>query len=357
MFSSLLVAATLTAPAAPLPRDTVPNLSGPAPRIVSVKADKTGKVWLTGNTYTKRMVKQSTSVMENGKRVVKQKDVERLMATHFRKELGDFGEKFTTAEGLPLSVKEVTDRVKDGATLLITADGKPVDPSWLRTVSRDTVIMIAEGLGDAYFTHGNSVLYPNTATPRLVMLSANEKGEVRLPVNPNNLNGNNQVFINNGVGGVRVINRGVIIQNGVQQVIGGGAEADASTKPAAKDGKKALEDIAFDAYDTTGAMIPRATALKRLSAGGMAIIAGDDRFPDETYLTGFRKDVIVIVSNELVFPAGVTNPFDVKSADNKAAEKNAAKLGLIPPPAPGGVVEFAKPAVIKQVEIQIQNQK
>ena len=127
MLPSLLVAAAVTAPAAPIPKDTVPNATGPAPRIVAVKADTTGAVWITANVYEKRKVQQQFMVNENGKNVLKQQEVEQMISNYVHKTIADFGGKFTTADGTSLTTEEATRRVKDGATLLITADGKPVD--------------------------------------------------------------------------------------------------------------------------------------------------------------------------------------------------------------------------------------
>ena len=58
MLPSLLVAAAVTAPAAPVPRDAVPNTTGPAPRVVAVKADGSGAVWITAQIAEKRKMMQ-----------------------------------------------------------------------------------------------------------------------------------------------------------------------------------------------------------------------------------------------------------------------------------------------------------
>jgi hypothetical protein len=41
----------VTAPAAPVPKESLPNTTGPAPRVLAVKADGNGTVWVTGQVY------------------------------------------------------------------------------------------------------------------------------------------------------------------------------------------------------------------------------------------------------------------------------------------------------------------
>src|SRR5579872_2411848 len=99
MVPSLLVAATLVAPAAPIPKDTLPNPTGPAPRILAVKANSAGGVTIVAMLYEKRKIQQQVVVNENGKQVVKQQEVEMMTTSYIQKSLGDFGGKFTMADG------------------------------------------------------------------------------------------------------------------------------------------------------------------------------------------------------------------------------------------------------------------
>jgi hypothetical protein len=354
MLPSLLVAAAITAPAAPMPKDTLPNPTGPAPRVVAVKADASGSVWITANVYEKRKFPQQYVAVENGKQVVKTQEIEQTVSNYVRKQLGDFGGKFVTAGGVTLTTEEATRRVKEGATLLITSDGKPIDKSWLKAVADDTVVMTAEGLGTAHFVHGNAP-FPTSAAPRLAMLSTDDKGAVRLPVNPNG-NQNGQIYYDDfgGRGGGRMIRGKVMIQNNIDFIDEGYGSTPATT-PAGSDGKKALPDVKFDAYDATGKLVTRGEALERLKAGGLVVIAGDNRFPDADYLKAFRGDILVLVSGELTFPAGVPNPYDLATKPAAPAKPNATQ----PQPAPpvqlqlAPAVGRAAPAVIKQVQIQI----
>jgi hypothetical protein len=310
-------------------------------------------------------MQQHYTTIENGKAVIKQQEVEQNVANSIHKSLGEFGGKFTTADGTALTAEQATKRVKDGATLLVTADGKPVDKGWLRAVEGDTVIMVAEGLAHAHFQYaqgynaGPSAL-PTTAAPRLVMLCPDEAGAVKLAVNTNGVNNGNQIYYDDFRGG-RVIRGGgaVMIQNGVAWGVddGGFAPVQPDAKPG-PDGKKLLADVKFDAFDLNGKLVPRAEALKRLKAGGLVLLAGDNRFPDPEYLKAFREDVLVLASGEFVFPQGMTNPYDMPvkptaqpaPGPGKPAPPIAQPVPAIGLVAPAAQLKIA-PAVIKQAAV------
>jgi hypothetical protein len=313
MLPSLLMTAAITVPGAPIPKDGVPNTTGPAPRVVAVKSDANGTVWITAQVWEKRKVQQQFFAVENGKQVMKQQEVEQNVSNYIHKAIGDFGAKFSTADGEVLSAEEATKRVKNGATLLVTADGNPIDRVWLRAVEGDTVVMQAEGLAHAQFQYNlynpaNSAL-PTTASPRLALFCADEAGAVKVVVNPNGgmANGNNVYY--EGLGG-QFRGRAIAVQ-GNFVIDGSSAVLQQGAAKSAAENRKLLTDIKFDAYDTTGKRIPRAEALKRLRAGGLVLLAGDNRFPDAGYLKAFRDDLLVLVSGEFVFPAGMPNPYDM----------------------------------------------
>ena len=76
MYPSLVLSAALLTPAAPVPRDAAPNTTGPAPRVLALKADAGGSVRVVGNIPTKVTVTNTyftvEQVVENGQRVQKQ---------------------------------------------------------------------------------------------------------------------------------------------------------------------------------------------------------------------------------------------------------------------------------------------
>jgi hypothetical protein len=324
------------APGAPVPRDITPNTTGPAPRIAAVRADGNGAVWIMAQVYEKRKVQQQYFVIENGKQVMKQQEVEQNISNYIHKSLGDFGAKFTTADGKPLTTEEAIKSVKNGATLLVTADGKPIDKGWLRAVSDDAVVMQVEGLAHAHFQYNqisqaNSPL-PTTASPRLALLCADEKGAVNVAVNPSgggNVHGNTIYYDNLGNG--RIVGRGIAVQGAIN--ISSGYYAPSASAGSGTSSKKLLADVKFDAYDLSGKLVPKAEALKRLKAGGLVLLAGDGQFPDANYLKAFRDDILVLVSGDFVFPQGAPNPYDmpVKPAAKAPPGPARAAFPAVPP--------------------------
>jgi hypothetical protein len=349
MMHSLLVVAALSAPGAPIPKDAIPNPVGPAPRVLAVRANSGGGVTIIAIVYEKRKIQQQFFVMENGKQVMKQQETEIMTSTYIHKNLGDFGGKFTTADGADITAEQATRRAKDGATILITADGKPIDQSWLKAVGGDTVVMHTNELAHAQFQFGHSAL-PTTPNPRLVMLGTDDKGNVRVPVNPNSANLNQYYDEFDGLNNMRFRAVGRVIVNG--NIVMAADESSPSSKPAGTDGKKALEDIRFDAYDLNGKLIARADALKRLKAGGLVLFAGDNRFPDPEYLKAFRDDLIVLVSGEFFFPPGTPNPYDGPVKPAPAAKQAAGAAPVLPAVAPAVLIP-AQALPVPALKVQV----
>lgn len=312
MLPALLLAATVTASGAPVPSDTPPNPSGPAPRILAVKANAAGIVQVSAIVYEKRKMQTQYVDMENGKQVLKQREQEVTTSTYLMKNLEDFGGKFSAADGTSLTAEQAVKRAKGGATVLVPADGKAIAACWLWAVAPDAVILHTEELIHAHFQYGQPYL-PATAPLGLVLLSPDAKGSVRVAVNPLAGNSNAADDFGGFNGPVRVI-RGVggrmVIVNGNFVTMENDGETLPDLKLAGPDGKKPFADMVFDAYDLTGKLVPRTAALKRLKSGGMVLFAGDNRFPDPAYLKVFHEDLLVVVSPELLFAPGQPNPYD-----------------------------------------------
>ena len=302
MFTSLLLGAALAAPGAPIPKDADPAPTGPAPWVFYLKPDDAGHIQIL--VYKNQKVTQNRQVTEtvDGKAVTKivQETVDRILPNYVQ--LDATNPKFVTVGGTTLTLETVIKRAKEGLVVLVSADGKPVEKSWLRTVDPETLIVSAEGLASQSAPRA-TVAVP-TAAPRLVLLGLDKDGRVQIAYNPstgnNNFNGNMQfargggrvVFMNNGAGVQQLFmdDDGNYVQNPVS------AEAPI----------KSLEDIKFDAYDLNGKTVAKDAAMKRLKAGGFVLIAGDGRIPDASYLKLFRGDLLVLVSSELLnVPTGI----------------------------------------------------
>ena len=339
MFTSLLLGAALAAPGAPIPKDAAPAPTGPAPWVLYLKADDTGRTQIL--VYKNQKVTQNRQVTEtvDGKPVTKivQETVDRILPNYVA--LDATNPKFITAGGTTLTLDTVMKRAKDGLVVLVSADGKPVEKSWLRTVDPETLIISAEGLASQSAPRA-TVAVP-TAAPRLVLLGIDKDGKVQIAYNPgssNNNNGNMQfargggrvVFMNNGGGAQQIFlpDDGNYVQNPVS------AEAPV----------KSLEDIKFEAYDLNGKTVAKDAAMKRLKAGGFVLIAGDSRIPDASYLKLFRGDLLVLVSSELLnVPTGL---------------KGKAGVIVAPVALPVQAIQFkaalVRPAVIQAVPLRVQ---
>lgn len=326
MFPALLVTLA-TAPAAPVPRDALPNLGGPPPRVAGVRADPTGVVAVQAILFTEQKVRQAVVVNENGRNVVRQQEVEQVVPQHIRRPLADFAGKLVTADGLPLTVEDAQRRLKDGATLLVSADGRPVSPGWLKAVAADTVVLLAEGFQSAQFEFGHSHL-PKTPAPRLVLLTPDDDGVVRVPVVsavPHGMVSPVMLPVWKGQAPPAVAGR--LVQPAEVPVKGGLATAGVS---AAEYPRKPLGDVRFEAFDVAGNRVSRAEALGRLRAGGLVLIAGDNRLPDPLYLQAFRPELLVLVSAEWTFPLNLPNPLD--HPPGKAPPAPRPALAPEPPP-------------------------
>lgn len=316
MFTSLLLGTALAAPAAPVPPDTVPAPTGPAPKVVFLKADAGGQVWVAGVSYEKRKITQTIVQIVNGQQQQRQEEREVNVPTYVRKTVQDLGGKYATAGGETLTPGEAAARVKDGAVVLIAADGKPVDKGWLRAVNPDTVVIAAESLGGLTLQNAAPQV-PGTPAPRLVLLAADAgDGKVRVGYSPGVGNTTTAYYGDN----VEVMQaRFLAIAQQQRGLVDLGGSV-APTQPGTSGSQtRPLDELKFEAFDLTGRSVPRAEAVKRLKAGGLVLVA-HDRLPDETYLKAFKGDVLVLVSADLIAPEtpiakpGVAAPVPVAPA-------------------------------------------
>ncbi|MDB5309145.1 MAG: hypothetical protein JWO38_3347 [Gemmataceae bacterium] len=335
MLTSFVLGAALVAPAAPVPRDTNPAPVGPAPWVVYLKADDSGRVALTVYKNLKVTQTRLVTTVENGNPVTKQvqEEVDRLLPSYLV--LGDLNARFATAQGTALTPEGVMRRAKDGLVVLVSADGKPVEKAWLRAVDPDAVVVTAEGLVSPVAPRP-AVAVP-TAAPRLVLLGTGADGKVQVAYNP---------MPGGGFGGNVAVGRGgrvVFVNNGgVNQPVFLNEDVSFTpTVPAVSAGApvKALEDVTFDACDLTGKLIGREDVLKRLKAGGLVLVAGDNRVPDPAYLKMFRGDLLVLVSTELLtVPGGGVRP--------GVARAVALPVPVAPPALLVPAVPLAAPAAV-----------
>jgi hypothetical protein len=332
MSPSLLLSAALLAPAAPLPGGATPGSVGPAPRVLALKADAGGAVRVVGYTQVKVTVTNTYTTVENNQQVQKTVDQDVLTSQYFNKTLAEYGAKFSTAGGAPLTLDEATARVKSGATVLASSDGKPVAKAWLRAAAPDTVVMVAEGFSHATLQWGNDPM-PTTPAPQLALLGTDEAGKVMAPCTSYPVNADAGTYYGDFDGRLAI--------RGGLRARGGFAYTHPPTPMDPKVVRKPLTEVQFEAYDRAGKLVPRKEALNRLAAGGLVLVAGDNRMPDETYLKGLRDDVLILSAAELVLPVPAID--QTKKKDPQKAQP----AGVKPAPAPAAV-PVVKPAILIQ---------
>src|SRR4051794_1410590 len=114
MTPTLLLAAGLLLPAAPIPKDAPP--AGPAPYILQLKAGNDGKVKLSVlRTETVKQVMATVTVGPNGQQVIQQveKDVPVTKSVLIEvEELKDL--KAYTADGKELKAKDAAEKIGGG---------------------------------------------------------------------------------------------------------------------------------------------------------------------------------------------------------------------------------------------------
>jgi hypothetical protein len=293
MLTSMLLGAAFVAPGAPVPSSADPAPAGPAPWVLYLKVDESQNQRAQIMISKTQKVTQSRAVFENvnGQQVQKivQEQVERLVNSYVL--LDSVNPTLTTAGGMKVSMESLLKRAKTGVVLLISADGKPVSKNWLRAIDSDAIIAVSDSLVSE--AAPRSLYASPTTAPRLSLIGTDMKGDAIMPVNPAAKN------VNVGYGG-----RGgqMMMANGQMMFFDDavGYYSPYQNPSNAEAPVKKLNEVELEAYDLTGKAVSKADAMKRLSAGGFALIAGDNRIPDPAFRDQFRGDLLVLVSNELI---------------------------------------------------------
>ena len=141
--------------AAPVPPTPPPVVTGPAPRLMELKATD-GKVMVTviRTEMVKVQVAQGGAIGPNGgapavltREVPVNKSVS--VALEDVKDL-----KVTTADGKKVEVADAVKKVASGAVVVISTDGKPVSPNYLKLFKDDVLVLVATELAGAQVLPG-----------------------------------------------------------------------------------------------------------------------------------------------------------------------------------------------------------
>lgn len=201
MFTALTLSLALGAPVPP-PAD--PVAAGAAPRLMEIKPDANGKVTVTvlRTELQKVQVAVGGAVNPNGAppaNLVREVPVTKTATV----ELGEVKDlTITTADGKKVDKEEAVKKLAGGAVVVVSADGKPVSPVYLKVFKDDTLVLASPELaGPAGFARPpiggvRPVPLPAPLPPGGVQILPVQPGNVQvIPVQGNGVNGVIQVQV------------------------------------------------------------------------------------------------------------------------------------------------------------------
>lgn len=160
MVASLALALALASPAAPIRPETQP--AGPAPFVLELKAGQDGKIRLTvirnekvkpgggtggpdiiigvGNARPLPVPQPAPADPNTPEGEAKEITVQRMVQVEF----GDVKDLvISTADGKDVSKADALKKLTDGAVVIASADGKKVDPKFLKLFRDDTLVLVS----------------------------------------------------------------------------------------------------------------------------------------------------------------------------------------------------------------------
>ena len=130
--------------AAPVPPPAAPVAGGPLPRLLELKGDADGKVMVT---VIRTEVQKITVTVAgpNGAPITSTREVP--VSKIATVELGDVKDlKVTTADGRKVEPADAVKALKGGTTVVVSADGKPVSPNYLKLFKDDVLVLASPEL-------------------------------------------------------------------------------------------------------------------------------------------------------------------------------------------------------------------
>lgn len=183
MFTALTLTLALGAPV-PAPTDAPP--AGTPPRLMELKADANGKitVMVMRTEMQKVPVAVGGAVRPGGNApppAVLEREVQ--VTKQMVVEIGDVKDlTITTADGKKLDKDEAMKRLGKGAIVVVSGDGKPVSPTFLKVFKDETLVLASPELTGPQMPNFPGGLRPLPAPP----VPGIPPGGVQiLPINPN----------------------------------------------------------------------------------------------------------------------------------------------------------------------------
>lgn len=119
---------------------------GPPPRVMATQVDKDGRAYLTAFTTEFRKEKRTYVEVVNGRQENREKIVTIPIAREVQVYLDDAGVEVFGTDGKRVDAKHVKFRAPIG--VFVSADGRPVDPFYLRLARPGTLVVVGRTLVD-----------------------------------------------------------------------------------------------------------------------------------------------------------------------------------------------------------------
>ncbi|MCE9567264.1 MAG: hypothetical protein K8U57_35125 [Planctomycetes bacterium] len=160
MFTALTLSLAL---GAPVPAPTAPVATGVAPRVMELKADANGKVMVTITRMEKLQVGVGAAIAPAPGGAAPAPPAVAVREIPMMKvvELGEVKDlTFTTADGMKVDTEAAMKKLAGGAIVVITSDGKPVSPAFLKVFKDDTLVLVSPEFTAPIGGFGGGVIGP-----------------------------------------------------------------------------------------------------------------------------------------------------------------------------------------------------
>lgn len=147
MMTSFVLSMALAAPVPVAP--PAPATTGPIPRLMELKADSNGKIMVTvmRTTMEKVTIAIGGAVNPGGGAPPAAATREVPVTKMLTVELGDVKDlKITAADGKKIEVADAAKKLKDGGVVVVSADGKPINPNYLKLFKDDVLVLTSPEL-------------------------------------------------------------------------------------------------------------------------------------------------------------------------------------------------------------------
>jgi len=147
MFTALALTLAI---GAPVPAPTAPVAAGTAPRVIELKPDANGKITLTVTRTEMQKVQVGVAIagLLPAGAAPPPAATREVAVTHMVVvELGDVKDlAVTTADGKKLDKEEAIKKLAAGAIVVVSGDGKPVSPVFLKVFKDETLVLASPEL-------------------------------------------------------------------------------------------------------------------------------------------------------------------------------------------------------------------